>query len=89
MYLAKTFTLEDSNLHTVLTFNLFIKEGKPILVESALESNGSRVDNTYDGKEDILERLWKLDLLCDGEIEVRGVIRDLRQCLIDHLYGHE
>ena len=85
MYLIKSCSLED-NLHTI-TFNLFIKEGKPILVESALESNGSRVDNTYDGKEEILERLWKLDLLCDGAIEVRGVIREIKACLLDYLYS--
>ena len=85
MYLAKSITLEDSN-HTV-TFNLFIKEGKPILVESALESNGSRADNTYDGKEEILERLWKMDLLCNGVIEVRRVIREIKECLIDYLYS--
>ena len=84
MYLLKSSTLEDNN-YTV-TFNLFIKEGKPILVESALESNGSRVDNTYDGKEDILEHLWKLDLLCDGAIEVRGIIREIKECLLDYLY---
>lgn len=85
MYLAKSITLENSN-HTV-TFNLFIKEGKPILVESALEPNGSRADNTYDGKEEILERLWKMDLLCNGVIEVRRVIREIKECLIDYLYS--
>ena len=84
MYLLKSSTLEDNN-YTV-TFNLFIKEGKPILVESVL-SNGSKADSTYAGKEDILERLWRLDLLCDGEIKVRGIIHDIRQYLIDYLYA--
>lgn len=85
MYLLKSFTLADNN-HTV-TFDLFNKDGEPILIESALESDGSRVVRAYDGKEDILERLWRLDVLCDGEVEVRGLIRDLQQCLIEHLYG--
>ena len=84
MYLIKSVTLED-NSNTV-NFDLFNKDNEPILVESAL-SNGSRTVRAYDGKEQILERLWVLDLLCDGEVEVRGVIRDIRQSLIDHLYG--
>lgn len=84
MYLIKSTTLEG-NSHTV-TFDLFVKEDELILVESALEPNGSRVVRAYDGKEEIFERLWTLDLLCDGEVEVRGVIRDIKQCLIDHLY---
>lgn len=85
MYLIKSATLEDKNSH--LTFDLFVKDDELILIEEALEVNGTRVVRAYDGKEEILERLWKLDLLCDGEIEVRGLIRDIRQCLIDHLYG--
>ena len=85
MYLIKSYTLKNS-VHTV-TFNLFVKDREPILIEEALESNGSRVGRAYVDKEEILERLWRLDLLCDGEVEVRGFIRDIKQCLIDHLYG--
>lgn len=84
MYLIKSCTLADNS--TVLNFDLFVKEGAPILIEEALDYDGSRVVNVYDGKEDILDRLWKLDLLCDGTTEVRGVIRDIKQCLLDHLY---
>ena len=83
MYLIKSFTLENSN--AVVTFDLFDKDGEPILIESAL-SNGARVVRAYVGKEEIFERLWTLDLLCDGITEVRGIIREIRQCLIDHLY---
>ena len=85
MYLIKSFTLGNSN--HICTFDLFVKDGEPILIEEALDSDGRRVVRAYDGKEDIFERLWTLDLLCDGEIEVRPLIRDLKQCLIDHLYG--
>ena len=85
MYLIKSYTLENSN--AVVTFDLFVKEEEPILVESALESDGTRAVKAYDGKEDILERLWTLDLLCDGITEVRGIIREVRQCLIDYLYA--
>ena len=85
MYLIKSVTLEG-NSHTVI-FDLYTKDGEPILVEEALESNGSRVGRAYVGKEEIFERLWRLDLLCDGEVEVRGLIHDIKQCLIDYLYG--
>lgn len=84
MYLIKSFTLGNSN-HTI-TFDLFNRDGEPILIEEALASDGSRVVHAYDGKEEILERLWTLDLLCDGVTEVRGVIRNLRQCLVDPLW---
>ena len=84
MYLIKSFTL-GNNSHTI-NFDLFVKDREPILIEEALESNGARTINAYVGKEDILERLWNLDLLCDSEAEVRPVIRDIRQCLIDYLY---
>lgn len=86
MYLIKSFTLGNST-NTVLNFDLFVREKEPILVESALASDGTRVVRAYDGKEEIFERLWTLDLLCDGVTEVRGIIRSLKQCLIDHLYG--
>ena len=85
MYLIKSFTLEGN--HTVVNFDLFNKDDSPILVESVLSSDGTRAVKAYDGKEEILERLWLLDLLCDGVTEVRGVIRDIRQCLIDYLYS--
>ena len=84
MYLIKSISLKG-NSHTVM-FDLFVKDREPILIEEALES-GSRVVNAYAGKEEILERLWRLDLLCDGITEVRPLIRDLKQCLLDHLYG--
>ena len=85
MYLIKSCSLKD-NSHTI-NFDLFNKDGEPILVESALEADGSRVVHGYDSKEDILERLWTLDLLCDGEVEVRGIIREIKESLLDHLYG--
>ena len=85
MYLLKSFTLEDNNYRTVVTFDLFIKEGEPILMESALESNGSSAVRTYYGYEDIFDRLWTLSLMSDHK--VRRVINALRQCLIDERYG--
>ena len=85
MYLIKSFSLEDSNCE--VTFDLFNKDRAPILVESVLGSDGTRAVKAYDGKEEILERLWILDLMCDGDTKVRGIIQDIKQCLLDHLYG--
>lgn len=87
MYLLKSFTLEDINCCTICSFDLFIKEGAPILVESALELNGSRGIHAYDGFEEISERLWTLSTMCSGDTKVRRVIRDLHKCLIDYRYG--
>ena len=84
MYLIKSLTLTNST-NTVLNFDLFVKDSEPILVEEALGPD-SRVVHAYDGKKDILERLWILDLLCDGEVEVRPLIREIKQCLLDYLY---
>ena len=84
MYLIKSFTLEDSN-HTC-TFDLFDKEGEPILIESALEADGTRVVRAYDGYEDVDERLWKLDLLCDGTPKVDRAIHIL-QMFVKEFYG--
>ena len=87
MYLLKSFTLEDSNCRTICSFDLFIKEGEPILVESALEPSGARAVRTSDGFEEISERLWTLSTMCSGDTKVRRVIRDLHKCLIDYRYG--
>lgn len=86
MYLAKSFTLEDNNCASVVTFDLFIKEGNPILMESAL-SNGSRGTHTSYGYEEIFERLWVLSTMCSGDTKVRRVIHNLRNCLLDERYG--
>ena len=85
MYLLKSFTLEDSNY--VVTFDLFVKEKEPILVESALESNGSRAVRTANGYEEVSERLWTLAVMCKGDAKVKRVIRNLRQCIVDARYG--
>ena len=84
MYLIKSFTLEDSN--TVVTFDLFDKEGGPILIESALEPSGSRAVKAHDGYEDVDERLWELDLLCDGTPKVDRAIHIL-QMFVKEFYG--
>ena len=84
MYLIKSFTLEDSN--TVVTFDLFDKEGEPILIESALEADGTRAVRAYDGYEDVDERLWELDLLCDGDPKVDRAIHVL-QMFVKEFYG--
>ena len=86
MYLIKSYTLENS-VHTICTFDLFDKDGAPILIESALVPNGTRAVKAYDGFEEISERLWTLDLLCDGVMEVRGIIHDLHECLVENFYG--
>ena len=84
MYLIKSFTLEDSN-HTI-TFDLFDKEGEPILIESALEADGTRAVRAYDGYEDVDERLWVLDLLCDGTPKADRAIHVL-QMFVKEFYG--
>ena len=85
MYLIKSVTLENSN-HTTVTFDLFDKEGEPILIESALESDGSRGVCAYDGYDDVDERLFILDLMCDGTPEVDHVIHVL-QMFVEEFYG--
>ena len=85
MYLIKSFTLENIN-HTTVTFDLFDKDGEPILVESALEADGTRGVHAYDGYEDVSERLWILDLLCDGTPKVDHVIHIL-QMFVEEFYG--
>ena len=85
MYLIKSFTLEDSN-HTICTFDLFDKEGAPILIESALDSDGTRVVRAYDGYDDVTERLWVLDLLCDGTPKADRAIHIL-QMFVKEFYG--
>ena len=84
MYLIKSFTLENSN-HTICTFDLFDKDGEPILIESALDSN-DRVVRAYDGYEDVDERLWVLDLLCDGTAKADRAIHIL-QMFVKEFYG--
>lgn len=84
MYLIKSFTLEDSN-HTI-TFDLFDKEGEPILIESALESDGSRGVRAYDGYLDVSERLLILDLMADGTAKVDRAIHVL-QMFVKEFYG--
>ena len=84
MYLIKSFTLEDSN--TVVTFDLFDKEGEPILIESALESDGTRGVHAYDGCDDVTERLFVLDLLCDGDPKADRAIHIL-QMFVKEFYG--
>ena len=84
MYLIKSFTLEDSNY--TCTFDLFDKEGAPILIESALDSDGTRAVRAYDGYEDVDERLWELDLLCDGDLKVDRAIHIL-QMFVKEFYG--
>ena len=86
MYLFKSLTFEDSNRNIVCSFDLFIKEGEPILIESAL-LNGSSVVCTHDGYEDIFDRLWSLAVMSEGDAKVKRQIWNLRQCLIDYLYG--
>ena len=83
MYLIKSFTLENSN-HTI-TFDLFDKDGEPILVESALEADGRGV-RAYDGYEDVSERLFILDLMCDGTAKVDHAIHVL-QMFVEEFYG--
>ena len=85
MYLIKSFTLENSNCTTV-TFDLFDKDGEPILIESALESDGSRGVRAYDGYDDVDERLWVLDLTCDGTAKVDHAIHVL-QMFVEEFYG--
>ena len=84
MYLIKSFTLEDSN-HTI-TFDLFDKDGEPILIESALESDGTRGVYAYDGYLDVSERLFILDLMCDGTAEADRAIHVL-QMFVKEFYG--
>ena len=85
MYLIKSFTLENSN-HTTVTFDLFDKDGEPILIESALEADGSRGVRAYDGYMDVSERLFVLDLMCDGTPEVDHAIHVL-QMFVKEFYG--
>lgn len=84
MYLIKSFTL--CNNSTTCTFDLFDKEGEPILIESALDSNGSRAVHAYDGYDDVTERLWVLDLMCDGTPKVDRAIHIL-QLFVKEFYG--
>ena len=84
MYLIKSFTLEGS-VHTI-TFDLFNKDGEPILIESALDSDGTRVVRAYDGYDDVTERLWVLDLLCDGTPKADRAIHVL-QMFVKEFYG--
>lgn len=84
MYLIKSLTLEDSN-HTC-TFDLFDKEGAPILIESALDSDGTRAVRAYDGYDDVTERLFVLDLLCDGTPKADRAIHIL-QLFVKEFYG--
>lgn len=84
MYLIKSVTLEDSN-HTV-TFDLFNKDGEPILIESALDANGTRAVRAYDGYDDVTERLFVLDLLCDGTPKADRAIHIL-QMFVKEFYG--
>lgn len=84
MYLIKSFTLENSN-HTI-TFDLFDKEGEPILIESALDSDGTRGVRAYDGYDDVDERLWVLDLMSDGDLKVDHAIHIL-QMFVKEFYG--
>ena len=85
MYLIKSFTLEN-NLHSICTFDLFDKEGEPILIESALESDGTRGVHAYDGYADVSNRLWILDLMSDGTPKVDHVIHVL-QMFVEEFYG--
>ena len=85
MYLIKSYTLENS-VHTICTFDLFDKEGEPILIESALEADGTRVVRAYDGYDDVTERLWVLDLMCDGTPKVDRAIHIL-QMFVKEFYG--
>ena len=85
MYLIKSFTLENSN-HTICTFDLFDKEGEPVLIESALESDGTRAVRAYDGYDDVSERLWILDLTCEGTPKVDHAIHVL-QMFVKEFYG--
>ena len=85
MYLIKSFTLEDIN-HTIVTFDLFDKDGEPIIIESALDSDGTRVVRAYDGYDDVTEHLWKLDLLCDGTPKADRAIHIL-QMFVKEFYG--
>ena len=84
MYLIKSYTLEGNN--TVATFDLFDKEGAPILIESALEPSGSRAVKAHDGYEEVDERLWELDLLCEGTPKVDRAIHIL-QMFVKEFYG--
>ena len=85
MYLIKSVSLENFN-HTTVTFDLFDKEGEPILIESALEADGSRGVYAYDGYEDVSERLFILDLMCDGTAKVDHAIHVL-QMFVKEFYG--
>ena len=85
MYLIKSFTLENSN-HTICTFDLFDKEGEPILIESALEADGTRAVRAYDGYLDVSERLFILDLMADGTDKVDHAIHVLQMC-VKEFYG--
>ena len=84
MYLVKTFTFKDNN-YTMCT-DLFSKEGTPILIESVLESDGSRAVHTYDGYEDVSEHLWKLDLICDGTPKADEAIHALQHLIEDPIW---
>ena len=84
MYLIKSFTL--NNNCEVVTFDLFDKDGEPVLIESALEPSGSRAVKAHDGYEEVDERLWELDLLCDGDPKVDRAIHVL-QMFVKEFYG--
>ena len=84
MYLIKSFTL--TNNCVVVTFDLFDKDGEPVLIESALEASGSRTIKAHDGYEEVDERLWELDLLCDGDPKVDRAIHIL-QMFVKEFYG--
>lgn len=84
MYLIKSFSLENSN-HTTVNFDLFDKDGEPILIESALEADGRGV-RAYDGYMDVSERLFILDLMCDGTAKVDHAIHVL-QMFVKEFYG--
>ena len=86
MYLIKSFTLENSNC--TVTFDLFNKDGKAILVESALESNGSRTVRSYDGYEDVSKHLWELAAMCD-DYQVTRQIRGLINSLVDEFCDYK
>ena len=85
MYLIKSVTLED-NSHVICSFDLFDKNGEPVLIESALEPSGSRAVKAHDGYEEVDERLWELDLLCDGDPKVDRAIHIL-QMFVKEFYG--
>lgn len=84
MYLIKSTTLVG-NSHTV-TFDLFDKDGEPIFIESVLESDGTRGVRAYDGYLDVSQRLFILDLMCDGTAKADHAIHVL-QMFVEEFYG--